>query len=515
MGYQFIIIGSGVAGATIAKNILSNNRSASILMLEAGPEVPMKKRRLWWNYVISGKSPYDFCKDMSFADGENESVGETPWVFKDSRIMTYGGSTVRWGGWCLRLKPEDFELHTRTGKGADWPISYSDLEPFYCHAEEYLSVGGDPSDKYVPRSKPFPLSPFPFTDADGKMIEAFEKLGISFAKMPLTRLPHCMTIGTCNYCPIGARFSASYVLDDLISQEQFPNFTLVKEAVASELLSESKDKIVGVKYFDRNSGKEKVARGDCYIVCGGAYESPKLLLNSKSQYWRDGIGNDNGFVGRFLNAHPFLYVRGTHPKNHLRMQQEIDFPTLMSRHYDTPKEQANGKLFLLKSRSRPRIDLAREMIKGTSRKKIEEISKGDVEMELQGFMEEFSSISNSVGIASGTNRFGLRQTSVKFARSADFEKHANQNLSLMKEVILNMKYDIIKAGVRPQRGEHAASTCRMSEKPENGVVNANLKVHGVRNLYICSNAVFPSLGAVSPTLTLTALSLRLVNHLTN
>lgn len=515
MEYQYIIIGSGVAGATVAHNLLKHNKDTSILMVEAGPKVEMRKRRLWWDYVVSGERPYDFCEDLKISEGENVSSGDTSWIFKESRLMIYGGSTVHWGGWSLRFKPEDFELYSRTGRGADWPISYNELEPYYCHAEEYLSVGGDASDIYVPRSKPYPLEPFPYTNADGAMIESFKRLGISYAKMPIARFSHCMTTGTCKYCPLGARFSASYVLDELSKNDNYSNFTLVQEAAVSQLLMDSKDQVSGIKYFDRKIDKEVDVRGDQVIVCSGAYESPKLLLNSKNQYWANGIGNDNDLVGRFLISHPFLYARGKSINNPDKMQQEIDFPTLMSRHYDSPEEQEKGKLFMFKSRSRPRVKLANEMINGSSKRAIDEITTGSMEIELQGFMEEFSNFNNKVTVAQKKNRFGLPQTEVYFTRNADFEERAKQRLSLMKDVIEDMGLEFVKSGIRNQRGDHAASTCRMSKCPENGVVDSNLKVHGVNNLHICSNAVFPSGSAVNPTLTLTALSFRLAEHLIN
>ena len=456
-------------------------------------------------------------KIKKISEGENISSGETSWTFKESRLMIYGGSTVHWGGWSLRFKPEDFELYSRTGRGADWPITYDELEPYYCHAEKYLSVGGDSLDDSIPRSKPFPLEPFPFTNADGMMIKSFKRLGISFSKMPIARYGHCVTTGTCKYCPYGARFSASFILDELNSKEQYPNFTVMQETVAIRLLLDSKEQISGVEYTTENSEKiDGVARGKQYIVCSGAYESPKLLLNSKShQFWKNGIGNDNDLVGRFLISHPFLFARGKLRDNSNRMQQEIDFPTLLSRHYDSPEEQEAGKLVMFKSRSRPRVALADEMIKGLSKSAIDELSRGEMEIELQGFMEEFSNYNNRVGIASGKNQFGLPQTEVNFTRNSDFEERANQRLSLMKDVINDMGLEVTKSGVRNQRGDHASSTCRMSKCPENGVVDSNLQVHGVKNLHICSNAVFPSGAAVNPTLTLTALSFRLAEHLIN
>ncbi len=361
--YAYIIVGSGVAGSTIATKLLEAHPETPILMLEAGPQVPMKDRRYWWDYVLYGRKAYDPCEDR---DSDNPSVGGTPWHSNGSRTMMYGGSTVHWGGWSMRFKPEDFYLKTNTGQGGDWPYDYDTLEPYYCRADEYLSVCGDDNDsaeRGVPanatnkndpwRSKPYPLPPYPWTESDGEMIQAFKALGITPGRMPLARYRKCMATGTCKYCPFGARFSGSYILDDLLGEPRYTNLKFIGMAPVTRLIAESKRRIHQVEYIDPQTGKPVTASGDRIIVCSGAYEAPKLLMLSASSYWEHGIGNDNDLVGRYAISHPFLSVAGTKPKNEERWIQEYDFPSLMSRTYDTEQYQQNGKIFLMKYAGAP------------------------------------------------------------------------------------------------------------------------------------------------------------------
>lgn len=112
MEWQTVIIGSGVAAAAVASKLLDRDPGHALLLLEAGPRVPSKDRRLWWDFVLSGRSAYDHCHDLPLpGDGntetENESTGSTPWTFRESRMMGVGGSTYHWGGWALRFKDED------------------------------------------------------------------------------------------------------------------------------------------------------------------------------------------------------------------------------------------------------------------------------------------------------------------------------------------------------------------------------------------------------------------------
>jgi choline dehydrogenase-like flavoprotein len=151
------------------------------------------------------------------------------------------------------------------------------------------------------------------------------------------------------------------------------------------------------------------------------------------------------------------------------------------------------------------------MIAGKSRQEIDAATTGPIEWELQGFMEEFANPANAVSLGRGLNRLGLPQTRVDYRRHGGFAEASEKHLKLMRDVLIQMglEVDPKNSGVQPQRGDHAASTCRMSEKADEGVVNGDLRVQDVENLYCCSNAVFPSGAAVNPTLTVTALAIRL------
>jgi len=510
--YQYVFIGSGVAGVTVAKSLLEHDPGTSILMLEAGPEVKARDRRYWWDYIIFDRKPYDYCYDI---EGENKTVGDINWGYAGSRVMAYGGSTLHWGAWTLRYKPEDFWLYTNTGEGADWPIKYEDLKSYYDKAEQYLSVCGDVNESWNKNRKdsPYPRPPFGWTAADGVMIEAFEKCGIEPGKMPIARYRKCMTTGTCKYCPFGSRFTAQYILDDLRSDPRHSNFEVRCHAPVMKIIAGNKEKIEAVEYLDTQTGEYKQVHADIFIVCSGTYESSKLLMRSTSSHWVNGIGNDHDLVGRFIVSHSFLRVKGSTPQNPEHWLQEFDFPTLMSRTYDTEEYQKDGKIFLFKNRVLPNTDIAELMIQGKTRREIDAILGGPMEMELQAFYEEKGQYNNQLTLGAGTNRFGLPVTQINYLRDPKFAERATNRLGLMKKVIEEMGYQLVSAGWDDPGGHHATSTCRMAETPELGVTDRNMKVFGTDNLYVCSNAAFPNCTAVNPTLTLTAMSMRLGDHL--
>lgn len=507
---EYVLIGSGVAAVTLAERLLQADPLTPIVILEAGNIFPAKDRRAWWDYVTSGKAVYSPGQDLK----EEYSVkSNVDWDCEDNRLIAYGGSTLHWGGWSLRLKPEDFHLKENTGQGADWPFGYATLHDYYYEAEHRLAVCGNHEESWNHKrlNQPYPLPPFEWTEADGEMIGAFRKLGIEPGRMPLARFRKCMATGTCKYCPVGARYTAQNALDELRCGP-YPFLTVRELCPVTRILMKSKDTAEGVEYLDRGGDLQPVL-AEHVIVCAGAYESPKLLLQSHNTDWPHGIGNQHRLVGRFLVSHSILRVRGVRMKNPECWIQEYDFPTLMSRTYDTPEFQRHGKLFLFKNRKFPHLNFAESMIKGRNKTEIEKALQASRIMELQAFLEEKGRYENHVTLGSGQTRWKLPTTHVEFNRTEAEMASADSRLEILKRVIHEMGYKVTESQVDRPGGHHATGTCRMAISPESGVTDPNLLVHGTTNLFVCSNAVFPTGSAVNPTLTLTALSLRLGDHL--
>ena len=513
---RYLIVGSGVAGGLVAEQLLARG-SGSVTMLEAGPPIKMRDRRTWLDYVMAGRLPYDHLSDTA---SDYDVSGNQPWRIEGGRLIVRGGSTLHWGGWCPRMKPEDFHLATNTGKGGlDWPFTYKDLEPYYLQAEHYLQVAGDSDQQNPPRSGKYLFRAPPYTMVDGEMIDALHKMKVSYEHMPVARngrpvndLPNCMTTGTCYYCPIGGRFTGDQPLDRLSVQKRF---TLKTGAAVTQLLADGK-RITGVTYLDLETGKSHKIEADKVILCAGALETPKLMLVSKSSQWPEGVGNTHDLVGRYLIANPYFYARGAKDINRSYLQEETYFPTLCSRHWDGPEDQAKGKFILNRGES-PDLKPAVLMSQGKTRKELDAMKIGPYVFEIQGALQTFSYKQNRITPGKGTTRFGLSRTQIDMPVDVLDTEHKATVHGRMSKVLETMGYRLLEGevglGVYPQRGDHAMSTCRMGKTPEQGVVDPDLKVFGTDNLYILSNAVFPSGAAANPTLTLAALAFRFMDHL--
>lgn len=512
--FDYILVGSGVAATLVAETLLEANGGTSILMLEAGERIALRDRSSWWELALRGKTPYYKTYDAEpggdLGPAESVSMGGTKWGFRESRVRAYGGSTMHWGGWALRFQPEDFSCLKRTGRGADWPFGYTELEPWYERAEVVLGVGGKETDEDCPpRRGRFPLPHFPWTANEAQLARAFEENGLKPGHMPMARFSRCMTTGTCKYCPIGSRYTAQDQLDALVARG-YPGFTVKTSTPVLGLLAEKK-KVTGVRYLE--GGEEITATAERVVICAGAYESTKLLLRSKSADWQEGVGNRYDQVGRYLVTHSMLSVQGTAPSNPDRWFQEIDFPTLMSRSWDSVARQRDGKVFVFNNRSLPKVDLAAAMVDGEKREKVNALAAGPRTAGLDAFIEEFGMPGNRIVLGKGTGKYGLPTMEVHFTRAPEMATTANQVMDDMWQILASAGYRDKKPKLQDPRGDHSTGTCRMGTSEAHSVTNSDLRVHGLENLYVCSNAVMPTVAAVNPTLTLAALSLRLGAHL--
>ena len=506
---SIIIVGSGVAGATLARQLLETENDYQITVFEAGPDFKPGDYRIWLDQVMADNDSLyrDFVDDPRT---ENEHFG-----LRGSRLFVKGGTTNHWGGLTPRFKPEDFELKSRTGFGTDWPINYADMAPYYAEAEILLGITGDSENDDPPRyGAKFPFPPTDFTLGDMVVIEALESHDISYGHMSIARNgDRCITTGTCNYCPVNARYTALYDLARL--QEEYDDkLTLKTESPVTKILMDGKERARGVSFLNLETGASDSMEADVVVVSSGTIESAKLLLSSTNEDWTDGIGNDSGHVGRHLIGHPVMFASGVRPGNPDKLHAELGFDSLISRHFDSPEYQHKGKMWFsggVGSNS----PLERQVLSNVSRADMEASLISEMRISLGGEMEQFDSPENRVSLGSGTTRHGLPTTEIEVGvhdiNIRTRQEHVQTFVEILKTA--GCTEDSIEGGVANPDGAHAASTCRMSSSDGDGVVNPDLRVHGTDNLYVCSNAVFPSIAAANPTLTVSALAVRLAEHI--
>ena len=506
---RIAIVGSGVAATVFARQILSSAGDHRITMIEAGPEFENGRYRQWLDTLMANTNPYErFIDDPR---EEHERFG-----LRGSRLFVKGGTTNHWGGWSPRFKPEDFELRSRTGIGADWPISYEDLAPYYTIAETLLGIEGDSLNDDPPRyGDRFPFEAAPYTLNDQPVIDALESLEVSWSHLPKARNgDRCVTVGTCRSCPVGARYTANQDLSQLQS-EAGDRLELLTDTVVTSIDMSSKRHARGVQTLNSRTGAEALIEADDIVVCAGTIESAKLLLASAGAFWPDGIGNDSGHLGRHLVGHPLLYAEGVRPGNPDRIEQELGFVTLACRHYDSPEYQREGKMLFGRVGDDGATNIGREIVNGMSRRDIERKMTEGLHVAFEVSIEQFESPENRVRLGRGADRLGLRTTQLEFGVNQTTQAAIGTYESRIAEILraagcAEESLSIFR--LKPD-GAHATSTCRMSASDSDGVVDGDLRVHGTENVRVCSNAVYPNITAANPTLTVAALAARLAEHM--
>lgn len=299
-----------------------------------------------------------------------------------------------------------------------------------------------------------------------------------------------------------------------MQDEYADKLTLKTESPVTGILMDGKERARGVSFLNLETGASDSMDADVVIVCSGTVESAKLLLSSANQDWTDGIGNDSGHVGRHLIGHPVMGAEGVRPGNPDKLHAELGFDSLISRHFDSPEYQHKGKMWFSGGVG-SNFSMERQILSNASRADLDARMVSEVRISLGGEMEQFESPENRVSLGSGTTRHGLPTTEIEVGVHEINIQTRRDHVETFVEILktAGCTEDSIERFAANPDGAHASATCRMSSSDGDGVVNPDLQVHGTENLYVCSNAVFPSIAAANPTLTVSALAVRLAEHL--
>src|SRR5450631_4828692 len=314
--YDVCIIGSGASGGTAAKILTEGG--LSVVMLEAGgPLNPEKdfKEHVWPYQLphrgagVGGKASEDFGEFLA-PNGSWEIEGE-PYTtapgskFRWFRSRIVGGRTNHWGRIALRFAPVDFKSRSNDGMGDDWPLSYEELAPYYDKVESYIGVFGTKENIPSAPDGVFLHPPAPRC-TETIIKKSCDKLNIhcvpsrmAILTKPLNGRAACHYCDQCGRgCITASNFSSSQVM--IPPAQATGRFTLITGAMAREIIVGKDGKAEAVSYIDKASRSEKQVHARAFMVAASACESARLLLNSRSTLFPDGLANSSGAVGRYL-----------------------------------------------------------------------------------------------------------------------------------------------------------------------------------------------------------------------
>jgi choline dehydrogenase-like flavoprotein len=551
--YDVIVVGSGAAGG-IASYVLAT-QGLRVLCLEAGRMIdPAKdffthKFPYEWPYRGAGK-PGEYgelpqgmgWKIKEWTDHLYTIPDEDPYAlapgskFTWTRMRAVGGRTNVWGRNCDRFGPLDFKAKSlQDGWGEDWPIGYEDVEPYYDRVEQLIGVAGGSEDVYNTPTGKHLLPPFNARCGELLIKKGAAKLGIKALPYPIAVLsqpydgrPPCHFCGACNWgCDVGARFSSLDVLIPKLRSRS--NFELRTNAVVHTIrLDRATGKASGVTYIDANGKLEYEADAKAVVLGASLVESVRILFNSRTRDYPDGLANSSGTLGHYLAEHVafnsvqgFLPQLAGHPVTNDDGPGEscLYIPRYNYGHKDKKKYLRGWRLnFYTGCGMGPGPGAALPGFGSAYKKKIKELYPAAVEM--GGYGEGLALQSNYVEIdpAGLRDRFGIPQ--VRFHTTSEYE----HSFALLDEMYGQVE-EVLKASgaeIFPYKKvapyplgsvTHEAGGCRMGSDPRTSVLDEWNRCHDVKNVLVVDAGAFVTHPEKAITHTIMALSYRASDHL--
>ena len=547
--FDVCVVGSGAGGGMAAKVL--TEAGARVLMLEAGVEWdPVKDSKMFtWSWESprrGGGAPDRPLGEFLAAnggwtiDGEPYTTGSGS-TFDWFRCRMVGGRTNHWGRISLRYGPDDFQRKTLDGLGADWPITYDAIKPYYDAIDRDIGIFG--SNEGFRNEPDGIFQPPPAPRCYELLIkQAATRLNIpcvpsrmSVLTRPLGDRPACHWCGECaRGCALHANFSSPSVL--LPPAMKTGRLTMRTNAMAREVTVDDRGLANGVLYIDRRTGRENHVQARIVVLAASACETARILLNSKSSKFPQGLANSSGTVGKYLTDSTGVGVTGFIPKLMDWMPHNED--GIQGAHLYIPWWLDNRKLDFPRGYH---IELGggRRMPSAGFGGNIQRFSGLHEGREIGGYGRQLKSeyrrfygatvsfagrgemIPNAASYCeidpNGVDKFGIPVLRFHFKWTDHEVRQAKHMQETFRGIIQEMGgvptgnppseatgYGLATGG----RMIHEIGTTRMGHDSSTSVLNKQCQAHDVRNLFVADGGPFVTQSDKNPTWTILALALR-------
>ncbi len=497
-----VVIGSGAGGGTLSNELAQ--KGVKVVCLEAGSRTDYSK-----DFVNDEWSMFDKISwlDKRTTSGSWQVAKDFPglpaWICK-----TVGGSTVHWAGASLRFQEHEFKARTYYGdidnaNLLDWPLTLQDLAPYYAKAEFKMGVTRTNGIPGLPACNNFKIMA-----AGAKKIgyKQFHSGRMAINSQPRDGRNACRQLGFCfQGCRMGAKWSTLYT--EIPQAEQTGNFEIRPRAHVLSVEHDASGKVTGVVYADAD-GKHQRQKARVVCLAGNSIESPRLLLNSASNLFPDGLANSSGAVGKNYMRHltGSVYSKFDKPVHMYRGTTMAGIVTDESRH-DPSRGFVGG--YELETVSLGLPFLAAFLLPGACGRDFTAFL--DAYDHLAGMWivgEDLPQKGNAVTLhGSDKDQYGLPVPNVHY------DDHAN-DLAMRRHAFDAGKRVHEAAGAMgaietpPYPSTHNLGTNRMSTNASDGVVNKWGQSHDISNLFVSDGSQFTTSAAENPTLTIVSLAIR-------
>jgi len=516
-----LIIGAGASGAVMAYSLADTRMR--ILCLEQGDwmkpgDLPANGRD--WEarrYTDFDIHPNRRARPTDYPINDDNSV------MKVANFNGVGGGTVFWTAHFPRMHPSDFRVRTLDGVADDWPISYWDLEPYFAQNDRLFGSAGLPGDPGVPPRDP-PMPPIPLGRTGTIYGQAMNRLGwhwwpsdVAIATTDYEGRARCINLGHCTPgCAQGAKAGADITYWPMALRA---GVELRTRCRVREITTNAAGMATGAIYYDAE-GREQFQPAEIVILASNGIGTPRLLLNSASGRFPNGLANSSGQVGRNLMLHPWPQIRG-----YVAAETDADrgpMTTIWSKEfYETDRSRGFVRGYT--------IQFGR--VTGPANEAITASAAGvlpwgkdhhRVYRELYGHRvqcgiacEDLPEAHNRVTLDPVLkDSHGIPAPRIDYTLSENTARMMEHGIARGTEILEAAGATRLTTS-RTQLNSpgHLLGTCRMGNDPDNSVVNAWGRSHDVKNLFIVDGSIWVTSGGVNPTSTIQALALYIADQM--
>ena len=545
MVYDAIVIGSGISGGWAAKELCE--KGLKTLVLERGRIVehlvdyPTMNLDPWDMELRGGLTTDE--KDKHYKNIRSGWVGKnTEHFWADDAANPYtekkpflwlrghqmGGKSLLWGKQTYRWSDLDFEANAKDGNGVDWPIRYKDIEPWYTYVEKFAGISGEalnlpqlPDSHFLP---PMELNCVE-KHVKGRIEKEFLGRNMTIGRVAHLTQPHngrgqCQYRNRCNRgCPFGAYFSSNAVT--LPPANATGNLTIRPYSIVQSLIyDEAKKKVTGVRIIDSETNEAIEYFSKIVFVNASALSTTQILMNSKSNRFENGLGNDSGELGHNLMDHTYRvgamgkvdgfddkYYKGRRPNGiYIPRYVNIDEKSKSDKFVRGFGFQGGG----FRGGNPANIESFGADYKDSI------LKPGPWEFFITGFAECLPYHDNQISLNNDVlDKWGQPTLTI------DAEFKANEK-ALNKQIQEDAIEMLQKVGLKdiigfdnehpPGYGVHEMGTARMGRDPKTSVLNGFNQVHTAKNVFVTDGACMTSSSCVNPSLTYMAITARAANH---
>ena len=548
--FDAIVVGSGISGGWAAKELCDHGLKT--LVLERGRNVehikdyPTAVKEVWEfphrgqmplaveteNPVVARCYAYGEATDHFFVkDKEHPYIQEKPfdWI----RGYQVGGKSLLWARQVQRWSRFDFEAPARDGFAVEWPIGYNDIAPWYSHVEKFAGISGNkdglenlPDGEFLP--------PWEMNAVEKHISESirsnYDNRPVIIGRCAHLTKPNdihiqqgrnqCQARSRCERgCPFGGYFSSNSAT--LPWAQKTGNLTLATNSVVHSVIYDAKkEKVTGVRVIDNNTKKATEYFAKIIFVNAACLNTNLVLLNSTSSRFPNGLGNDNGLLGKYICFHNY---RGNVSATYEGFQDSYYYgrrPTMviMPSFRNVYKQEMNFKRGYLVAFGAARDrGTGAEGIGGALKESLSEPGKWNIFMMMQG--ETIPKETNHVRLSEDQNdAWGIPQ----LITSVDYDENDEELLKDFHQQATDM---LEKAGCRnitqmdskqaPGLDIHEMGGVRMGKDPKTSLLNNWNQLHHCKNVFVTDGACMTSTGTQNPSLTFMALTARAADFAVN